>query len=450
MKNTILLLAALCAASFAYGQTHTGWGSSGAATALILGSTKQSLGSTAATAAGQCLVSAGGGPYTWVAGSCAASASTVWSDLTAPGANLSLDMATYTTNFNYTGNWGAGYAFSITSNGSNASTGPLFELSTGASTNMDVFWACGQGASNCLKVDKDGIASITGSGHFTGNLTGNVTGNADTATNGVTSASTLTSTEIMTGAGSRGAQTNSGFTYLAGTLTGPAGLKVCSSDTGGPCATFSAYNVNIGPAGVSLTVTPDGTHPTLIDMVGNTNNPTIAANHTGWLGPPAATFTAYAPQLPSTGPTANQFLTFAAPDGTTHVALGTFVSGTPRACEVAWTGTGTANALQSGDDAAADNSCYNKLGVTETITAVYCRSSAASNTTTINPTFGADGTGTTILSGALTCGSSNAYSATGTVSNGALTDGSGINPVMGGTLTGTSIHMLVIYTTPHP
>ncbi len=115
-------------------------------------------------------------------------------------------------------------------------------------------------------------------------------------------------------------------------------------------------------------------------------------------------------------------------------------------CEIVWGGTGTSNALTTGDDAVAKQSCFNKLGVTKTITAVYCRSDIASNTTTVNPTFGTSGTGTTILSGALTCGSSGAYSSTGTVSNGALTDGSSINPVMGGTLTGTSIHVLFVYT----
>src|SRR6185437_14391734 len=53
----------------------------------------------------------------------------------------------------------------------------------------------------------------------------------------------------------------------------------------------------------------------------------------------------------------------------------------PMSCEIVWGGTGTSNALQSGDDAIANQSCYNKKGVTETITAVYCRSDAASNTT---------------------------------------------------------------------
>jgi hypothetical protein len=115
-------------------------------------------------------------------------------------------------------------------------------------------------------------------------------------------------------------------------------------------------------------------------------------------------------------------------------------------CTEAWGGSGTSFALTSGDDAVVNNTCYNDSGVTRTITAVKCRSSAASNTTTVNPTFGSAGTGTTILSGALTCGNSYAYSSTGTVSNASWTTGTGIDPAMAGTLTGTSIAMIVEYT----
>ena len=124
-----------------------------------------------------------------------------------------------------------------------------------------------------------------------------------------------------------------------------------------------------------------------------------------------------------------------------------FVAGSiTHTCEVVWGGSGSMFALQSGDDAVADQSCYNKTGVTQTITAVYCRSDAGSNSTTVTPTYGTSGSGTSICSGALTCGSSGAYSSTCTVSNSALADGDNINPVMGGSLTGTSIHMVVVTT----
>jgi hypothetical protein len=55
----------------------------GAATSLTFGSTNQTLSASAATAAGQCLVSSGTGPYTWGAGSCSGTASTNWSALVA-------------------------------------------------------------------------------------------------------------------------------------------------------------------------------------------------------------------------------------------------------------------------------------------------------------------------------------------------------------------------------
>jgi hypothetical protein len=119
-------------------------------------------------------------------------------------------------------------------------------------------------------------------------------------------------------------------------------------------------------------------------------------------------------------------------------------------CTEAWGGSGTAFALVSGDDAIANNTCYNDSGATRTITAVKCRSDYASNAVTVNPTFGSAGTGEAILTGALTCGNSYAYSATGTLDTGAhiaWTTGTGIDPVMAGTLTGsTSIALLIEYT----
>lgn len=115
-------------------------------------------------------------------------------------------------------------------------------------------------------------------------------------------------------------------------------------------------------------------------------------------------------------------------------------------CTELWGGSGTSFALTSGDDAVSNNSCYNDSGVTRTITAVKARSDNGTNTTTVNPTFGAAGTGTTICSGALTAGSSLAYSSSCTVSNASWTTGTGITPAMGGTLTGTSIAMIVEYT----
>jgi len=132
---------------------------------------------------------------------------------------------------------------------------------------------------------------------------------------------------------------------------------------------------------------------------------------------------------------------------TNSLTIGTSTAASKRSCEVVWAGTGSAGALQSGDDAAADQSCLNDIGVTETIISVKCRSDASSSPPTVNPSFGATGTGTNICSGALTCGTSGAYSSTCTVSNASLTAGSNINPVMASP-NGTSIHMVVTYTLP--
>jgi hypothetical protein len=115
-------------------------------------------------------------------------------------------------------------------------------------------------------------------------------------------------------------------------------------------------------------------------------------------------------------------------------------------CVEVWGGTGVSNALQLGDDAISNNTCYNDSGVTRTITAVKCRSDNANNTTTVNPSLGPAGAGGIILSAPLTCGSSYAYSLSGTVIGSSWTTGTGIDPAMGGTPTGTSIAMIVEYT----
>jgi hypothetical protein len=115
-------------------------------------------------------------------------------------------------------------------------------------------------------------------------------------------------------------------------------------------------------------------------------------------------------------------------------------------CVEIWGGTGASNALQFGDDAISNNTCYNDSGVTRMITAVKCRSDNASNKTAVNPSLGTNGTGTTILSAAITCGSNYAYSPSGTVIGASWVTGTGIDPAMGGTPTGTSIAMIVEYT----
>jgi TGF-beta propeptide/Collagen triple helix repeat (20 copies) len=114
-------------------------------------------------------------------------------------------------------------------------------------------------------------------------------------------------------------------------------------------------------------------------------------------------------------------------------------------CVEIWGGTGSANVLQSGDDAISNNTCFNDSGVTRIITAVKCRSDSSSNKTTVSPSVGSAGSGTSILGAALTCGSSYAYSPAGSIASSSWVSGTGIDPGMGGTITGTNIAMIVEY-----
>ena len=234
----------------------------------------------------------------------------------------------------------------------------------------------------------------------------------------VTSAASLTNNALMTGAGGQGSQT---------VTTGSGVLAALGVNTG----TAGAFVVNGGALG-----TPSG--GTLTNATG-----LPISGVTGW-GTGVAT--ALADAVNATGGFLTYPLAGSSMSNNTVTATQLAAQYSKGACTEVWGGTNTANALQSGDDAIANNTCYNDSGVTRTITAVKCRSDTASNTTTVNPTFGSAGTGTTVLSGALTCGNSYAYSSTGTVSNASWTTGTGIDPAMSGTLTGTSIAMLVEYT----
>jgi hypothetical protein len=126
-----------------------------------------------------------------------------------------------------------------------------------------------------------------------------------------------------------------------------------------------------------------------------------------------------------------------------------------RSCEMVWGGTNTSNVIQAGDDAIVNNGCYNNTGYTWMITAVACMVDTTSTALTVNPTFGTDGTGTTLLSGALQCGNGTAYeyetntAASISISSASIATANGIRPVQGGTVTGIhSVHVVFTYTTP--
>lgn len=238
--------------------------------------------------------------------------------------------------------------------------------------------------------------------------------------------------------------------FSAGNLS-PLFTTSVATSTSTPALTFTlsiaAQNsVFAGPATGGTAAPSFQTAPT-ISAANMTSFPTFNQNTTGTAANLSGT-----PALPNgttaTTQTAGDTTADLATDAFVSTAVSNAVAGVSKgSCVEAWSGSGTSSALTSGDDAISNNTCYNDSGVTRTITAIKCRNDNASNTTTVNPTFGASGTGTTILSGALTCGSSYAYSATGSVTNASWGTGTGIDPGMAtSSLTGTSIAVIVEYT----
>ena len=306
----------------------------------------------------------------------------------------------------------------------------------------------------------------------------------------VVGAGSLTSTALVTGGGTTTLQTPS---------------ATATMDSSGNVSTPGYLLSGVGSGLAGVDALSQGTAPTFGASAGQI--PTTG--YVGWIGPASGVTTSYGLQAPVAAPSGGQIMscptptsslsqcTWVSPSGsgtvtsfsagtlsplfttsvatstttpalsfslstaTAHTFLGNNTGSTAApgyqsigladlptfhgSCTEVWGGSGTSFALTSGDDSIVINACYNDTGATRTITAVKCTSDNGSNTTTVNPTFGASGTGTTILSGALTCGNSNAMSSTGTVSNASWTTGSGIAPAMSGTLTGTHIVMIVEY-----
>jgi len=115
------------------------------------------LAQTAVGSGGECLKSAGGGSPTW--GTCGAGSATAWDDITAPDANKTLAMTTFTTDFNWDTGTSTSDLFSLTTDASSNGTGSLLNVQTGASSTV-LPMRVRAGSVEGLTVDADGQVGV--------------------------------------------------------------------------------------------------------------------------------------------------------------------------------------------------------------------------------------------------------------------------------------------------
>jgi hypothetical protein len=245
-----------------------------------------------------------------------------------------------------------------------------------------------------------------------------------------------TSTHYLSGVGTWTTPAGSGGTVTGCSFTG--GLISCSgSTTAASTVAGTSGGIPYFSSGTTWASSGALTQYGVVLGGGGGNTPTSTAAGTATY--PLVANTSAAPTF--------QQLTGAGMANATVTATQLAAQYSKGSCTEVWGGTGTSNVLTAGDDAISNNTCYNDSGVTRTITAVKCRSDYSSNTTTVNPSFGSAGTGTTVCSGTLQCGNSYAYSSSCSVSNASWTTGTGIDPVMGTPDThSTSLAVIIEYT----
>lgn len=119
------------------------------------------LQSTATGGAGtQCLISTAGGTPVW--GSCAGSASTVWSALTNPSGNLALAIGANLNSFTSSGNTSTNVLWSFLDTTGNTGTGYLFDIHSSGTSTINPLRVCAKGTSNCVSLNASGLWSASG------------------------------------------------------------------------------------------------------------------------------------------------------------------------------------------------------------------------------------------------------------------------------------------------
>jgi hypothetical protein len=135
------------------------------ANGLIYATGTNAYGNLAAGGAGTlCLTETNGGTPTW--GACAGSASTVWSALTNPSADLSLSMAANISLFTHGVVVGTRNAWEYV-DGNSTSTGSLAFYHTGATSTLKPLTVTAQGTANGFQMDTTGAVAVIGTGNIT-------------------------------------------------------------------------------------------------------------------------------------------------------------------------------------------------------------------------------------------------------------------------------------------
>lgn len=351
-------------------------------------------------------------------------------------------------------------AFTVGENVASTATGTPFLLNvqTLASSTANPFIVTAGGTANGWKVDTTGKLTSLGSGAF--DASGSTATNGSLVqvkagcTSGADGAICYDSTGKLTHVRTNGADSS----VVAATGTSTTTTQVLHATAVAGIGTFSTIATGDLPAIPLSGLATQAADTMVANMTAGTAVPTAVTMPTTAHGIWLAQGTASAPVATAAGATNTVLHGNTGADPTYSAVVGAdMTNGTVTATQLAaqyskgsctevWGGSGTSFAMTAGDDAIANNSCYNDSGVTRTITALKCRSDNAANTTVLTPTMGSAGTGTAILTGTVTCGNSYAYSATGTLNNTSWTTGTGIDPGMSTVGNATSIAMIVEYT----
>ena len=207
------------------------------------------------------------------------------------------------------------------------------------------------------------------------------------AANVATAASTLTSTAIVTGAGSKGIQTPS----ATSTLSSGGTMSLAGSVTAATGVTATAGGLN---------ATSDGTHAGLVSLVGNTTVPTgLPTNSFGLVGPNNASFTSYFLQFSATAPvTGSGFPSCTTPSSNVAACsfgaipltgLATEAANTTVANVTSGSAAPTAVSIPSGIQNYVAGTGYNQATAHQMAAPLACSGSASATaaTCTTSPTF---------------------------------------------------------------